>query len=1041
MPDDRNRQWIRSGTLCLSLLLSATSTLTGQLGRRGADETGGRLQRPAAPEYDLIALRVEFQPDESRFSTGDGVFGGSMFEGLEPSIDPFPHDDAYFDAHLEFLSNYVRRVSRGQTVVQTHLLPEIVRVSGVMGDYAPTGPDADSAEQRARLRALVNEAWTLADDQIDFDAVGFDPARTAFVIFHAGTGRDIELTGTVLDRTPEDLPSLFFGASDLSNNELEFKGLSVSNTALIPETESKRGVDPLSDEPFLLELSINGLLAASFFNYLGAPDLFNTTDGSSAIGPFGLMDALGIFAYGGLLPPEPSGWTRFYLGWTTPVELSGVNEREIELRAHIDQALVPVSSTEYFLVEVRHRDVESDGLNLKVWKDGALVDQRFDADSEDFTSFDQSGFEGVLVDADDFDWALPGGYDDTQVLRNGGVLIWHVDEQVIAAGLESNAVNVDPARRGVDLEEADSAQDLGFPSGNQFAPDFDRGTPFDFFFEGNPVSSITATGQVALYANRFGSDTYPNSNSNGGGPSFIVLDEFGPVSTSMALRYRREEGGATPIEFSTPSLNMPFGFGSSVSVLAIVSGSIREDILLYHTGSESDVLWLVPLSGSIPSRIDGIIGKPVVHAGPAGSDALSYVARDDADELYFTRYDPALERPQFVVPFPTEVRLALPSTQLIGINRGSEFEYYVGFDFGDTGHVVVIRSGQTSELVTSPIGGVLSLAALPDGDLLVVGRDRTQVWRDEVPIDEWVYDRRLGSNVGQVAAGRDPLGTLAAIPFVDEGKLILLGNDGRVVEVEFSPGQLSPWPVLADIDTDGILEVVVTAGASLQSFGREGAVTRGFPIPLPANSDTQPLIANFPVDGEGRPHVFLALTDGYMHAISPGSSSSVAPPFPLALGGRLSATPLIVGGTIYSVAPAGNLMGWDVDNFGGSTWSSLYGDGLNGSFVDAGTDPAPGGNGDELIVKDETYNWPNPVREGLTRLRIATVEPSTVKVSIIDMAGNLVHSLEGEASLARVPVEFEWRPDVESGVYFARVEAETAAGRQGTRLYSIAIVR
>ncbi|HUF07758.1 MAG TPA: hypothetical protein VMO47_00445, partial [Rhodothermales bacterium] len=602
-------------------------------------------------------------------------------------------------------------------------------------------------------------------------------------------------------------------------------------------------------------------------------------------------------------------------------------------------------------------------------------------------------------------------------------------------------VNVNPTRRGVDLEEADSAQDLGFPSGNLFAPDFDRGTPFDFFFEGNPVSSITATGQIALYANRFGSDTYPNSNSNGGGPSFIILDQFGPVSTSMTLRYRREEGGVTPIEFSRPSLNVPFGFGSSVSTMAFVNGSTREEMLLHHTGSETNVLWMVPLSGGVPSRIDGVIGKPVVHAGPAGSDALSYLARNDADEIYFTRYDPVLDRPQFLVPFPAEVRLGLPSTQLIGINRGSEFEYYAGFDSGDTGHVVVVRSGQTSELVTSAIGGVLSLAALPDGDLLVVGRERAQVWRNEEPIAEWVYDRRLGSNIGQAVAGRDPLGLLAAIPFVDEGKLVLLGNDGRVVEVEFSPGQLSPWPVLADIDTDGNLEVVVTAGASLQSFGREGAVTRGFPIALAENSDTQPLIANFPVGDDGRPHVLLALTDGYLHAVSPGASSSTALPFPLALGGRLSATPLIVGETIYAVAPTGDLLGWDVEDLGESTWSSLYGDALNGSFVDAGTDRAPGGNGNELIVKDETYNWPNPVREGFTRLRVATAEPSTVKVSIIDMAGNLVHSLVGEATLARVPVEFEWRPDVESGIYFARVEAQTAAGRQGTQLYSIAIVR
>lgn len=86
------------------------------------------LRRPAAPEYDVVALRVEFQPDTTRFSTGDGTFAGDLYEGLAPLIDPLPHDAAYFEAHLAFLEDYVARVSDGQTVVRTHLIPDVVRL-------------------------------------------------------------------------------------------------------------------------------------------------------------------------------------------------------------------------------------------------------------------------------------------------------------------------------------------------------------------------------------------------------------------------------------------------------------------------------------------------------------------------------------------------------------------------------------------------------------------------------------------------------------------------------------------------------------------------------------------------------------------------------------------------------------------------------------------------------------------------------------------------------------------------------------------------
>ncbi|MGA7306068.1 MAG: hypothetical protein WBW88_14410 [Rhodothermales bacterium] len=1017
------------------------STAAAQVGSRNAEEPGGRLRHPAAPQYDVVALQVEFQPDSSRFSTGDGVFGGTMFEDLETRVDPLPHDETYFGAHLDFLANYLDHVSRGQTSIRTHLLPGIVRVSGTMGDYAPIGPDSDSPAQRARLQALVDEAWTIANQQIAFDASGLDPDHTAFLIFHAGTGRDIELTGTTLDRTPEDLPSLFFGPETLVDGDksLLFKGLRVDNTALIPETESKRGVDPISDEPFLLELSINGLLAASFFNFLGVPDLFNTSDGSSAIGPYGLMDPLGIFAYGGILPPEPSAWTRFYLGWTTPFELVGPEEQEIELTAYLDQALVPVSSTEYFLAEVRRRDVDGDGLNLKVWRDGSIVEQHFDVDAQGFTSLSQDDFEGVLIDADDFDWALPGGVDDSGTLRNGGILIWHIDERVISEGLASNAVNVNPTYRGVDLEEADSAPDLGFPSGNPFAVPFDRGTPFDFYFEGNPITTITATGEVTLYANRFGPDTYPNSDSNGGGPSFVVLDNFGPAANTMSLRYSRAGTTITPVDFLTPSLDAQFGDGASVSTMVFEIGPARLQNLLYYTGPAMGTLWITRPDARFLSSIERVLTKPVVEPSPSGGDALAYLAQDDGGDVYFTRLDPLLDRPQPFVPMPAEIRLALPSTPLVGVRQGDQTEYYVGFDLGETGYVAAVRPDETVDLIAFSGGGVVSLAALADGDILVVGRDRAQTWHMESATNEWNFTTPLNGDAVQVVAGRDPLGVIAAVTSPGADRLTILGADERVVEVEVDGGSPSRWPILVDTNGDGLLEVLVTADSTLQAFSREGAPAAGFPIRLHGTSKTQPLVATF--EGESRPDIVLGLTDGYLYAYNLGDRPKVREGFPLAVGGSISVTPIITDSYIYTVSASGKLAGWSIDGLSGGEWTELNGDAMNRSFVDGGTGPLPGGSDQGLIVGAETYNWPNPVQDGVTHLRVATSEPSTVEVKIIDLAGNLVHSLDAEIHTAAVPVEFEWRPNVASGVYFARVRAKTTGGRTDTKLYSIAVIR
>src|SRR5690606_7946115 len=106
--------------------------------------------------------------------------------------------------------------------------------------------------------------------------------------------------------------------------------------------------------------------------------------------------------------------------------------------------------------------------------DGTEVQQTFTNFDTDFidlnADLDTLLEAGVLVNADNFDFSLPGGLDigndekkgtDDDRLLNGGILIWHIDETKIQAGLISGGVNADPSHRGIDLEEADGAQDIG----------------------------------------------------------------------------------------------------------------------------------------------------------------------------------------------------------------------------------------------------------------------------------------------------------------------------------------------------------------------------------------------------------------------------------------------------------------------------------------------------------------------------------------------------------------------------------------------------
>jgi hypothetical protein len=99
-----------------------------------------------------------------------------------------------------------------------------------------------------------------------------------------------------------------------------------------------------------------------------------------------------------------------------------------------------------------------------------------------------------------------------------GVYIWHVDEGVIAAvfGGTANLFNADPAHKAVDLEEADGVQDLDSsePSAWQLGGDDDS-----FRGEDN---------------HRFGPDTRPDTRSNGGLPTGVVMRDFSDVVRDSA---------------------------------------------------------------------------------------------------------------------------------------------------------------------------------------------------------------------------------------------------------------------------------------------------------------------------------------------------------------------------------------------------------------------------------------------------------------------------------------------------------------------------
>ncbi|MCA9785803.1 MAG: hypothetical protein KC488_04550, partial [Candidatus Cloacimonetes bacterium] len=78
----------------------------------------------SAETRQVLAIRVDFQPDTLETTTGDGRFGSAFQFDSSWAIDRLPHDAAYFLDHLSFLDFYWNKASDGQLRVQGEVWPQ-----------------------------------------------------------------------------------------------------------------------------------------------------------------------------------------------------------------------------------------------------------------------------------------------------------------------------------------------------------------------------------------------------------------------------------------------------------------------------------------------------------------------------------------------------------------------------------------------------------------------------------------------------------------------------------------------------------------------------------------------------------------------------------------------------------------------------------------------------------------------------------------------------------------------------------------------------
>lgn len=1015
---------------------------------------GPRPYLAAAETVNVLAAMVQFQPDTDPGTSGNGQF--DLSTPASPSLDAPPRNRRYFLDHLDFLATYYRKVSKGKVIIRATLVDSVFTLGSQMARYSPpkTGPNTVVGD-------LARDTWQKVDSSgLVPDFSPYD----CFVVFHAGVGRDVDVVAAVgFDPTPRDIPSLYLGLKAFKQfygagyEGIPVRnGFKITNTIVMPETETREL--PATPSNVVLTLGINGLLCASVGNFLGLPDLFDTNTGRSGIGRFGLMDGQAIFSFRGAFPPEPSAWEKFWLGWIEPVTL-GAGDRTVSLPAVslADSVYrVPISASEYFLIENRNRDAGRDGQRVTLSYGGLTRTLTVARDTAGFEAFDISLLSGNVIDVEDFDWSLPGGVNTSGLFFDGGILIWHIDESVIAQGLASNGVNANPARRGVDVEEADGSQDIGQEYGLlEPGSGSEEGTALDFWYQGNasPVNR-----------NEFSFRTYPNTNSNSGANSHITIKEFGARGPQMTARVIVGNNDVAMLPGFPKALDnrlmnnsltvakLGVNVGNALFVSTTTEPATKPSRGATVPDPRSTIYAWTPDGRGVlrPSATDGVFTRTDVFLSSASIRDLD---EDGVAEVVVTsRVDSGQVRSRLHIfsaqPRPgdslaierysqTVHQLLMTRPGLIGdstIVFGGKRLFYFRFN------------GQLLDTTQQPAlsGTVIGVSKIPGENSVVFTTASGTVGRASSN-STTVIARELNTTINQPAVVASIGGNLRIAAVTLDGTIHLMDASFNTLPgFPVNTGLFSPMPLaLVDVDGDGFRDIVVFGENKIFAYNNAGAVLDNFPKQIPSTKPirSNPVIAD--LDGDGSVDIVAVSEDGLVVAYD--KRGQLARGFPLQAGtGSQSVAAFAVGDTMMlAVASSedGSVTAWRTGIAHGTPnipWGQYQRDAQHTGLA---VEPLSGTPlSSAFFPKERAYNWPNPVYDGRTFIRYFVSENAMVKIKIFDLAGDLVAELTGPG-IAGVDNEVEWKVgDVQSGIYLARIEAQ-GAGKTETAVVKVAVVK
>jgi len=314
--------------------------------------------------------------------------------------------------------------------------------------------------------------------------------------------------------------------------------------------------------------------------------------------------------------------------------------------------------------------------------------------------------------------------------------------------------------------------------------------------------------------------------------------------------------------------------------------------------------------------------------------------------------------------------------------------------------------------------------------------------------NEWSFDSKVLSLGSWLESSSDQNieGFYAVILTLDNSISILSFKTGAIRTFK-SNEKLTGSYGIADIDGDGNVDILVGTDNGLYAYSRIGVLLEHFPM----STDDGAAISGSPTvlkqDFPTRRTVLFSSSNGQIYAYQ--YPTKLLKGFPIQTGGSVSA-PFFYHTNQTQENKSSRIVASSTDtSISIFEFSSEYNSALpiwNGPFGNVfhtnyySYDAIETQKSSELLPKKFAYNWPNPVYSGSTNIRYFLGKSGTVKIKIVNLAGELVEELNG-TSYAGMDNEVQWNiTNIQSGIYFAQITA-SGSGEEQSQIVKIAVVK